>query len=138
MSTEIRGRDSITNAVDPVKVSGNNLHVAQYVWDVNTLSWIKQTGTSGGAGTDVNVTNFPSTQTITGSVTLPSYAKRYEQVSDTLAYLGNAVVGSAESSGVWQIQKLVFTAAGDVTITWANGSTAFNNAWTSRASLSYT
>jgi hypothetical protein len=58
--SSISGQDVITGAIDQVKLSGNNLNVAQYVWDTNSLSWVKQTGSAGGAGTDVTVTNFPA------------------------------------------------------------------------------
>lgn len=96
MSTAIRGTDELTGSNDPVNISQNKLHIAQYVWDVNTLSWVRQTGASGGAGTDVVVTNFPSTQQVSGTVSNPTYAKRYEQVSSTLAYLGDASEVGAE------------------------------------------
>jgi hypothetical protein len=69
----ITGQDAITGSNDPVKVTGNNLHVAQYVWDTNTLAWIKQTGASGSIGSEVTVTNFPATYTVVdggGSITV--------------------------------------------------------------------
>lgn len=137
MSTVIYGKDVITNSTDPVNISENKLHIAQYIWDTNTLNWIKQTGTSGGAGTDVSVTNFPSTQQISGNVGSVTYSKRYEQVDSTLAYLGDAAIGASENSSVWRIQKLDFTAEGNVTITFADGNDNFDNNWSNRASLSY-
>ena len=139
MSTVIYGKDSITGSNDPVNLSDNKLHIAQYVWDTNTLSWIRQTGSSGGVGSEVVVTNFPATQPVSGTVvaTPPTYAKRYEQVSASVAFLGEAVAGSDESSAVWRIQKLAFTIEGNVTTTFADGDGNFNNVWASRASLSY-
>lgn len=128
----ITGKDPITGSVDSVNLSSNNLNVAQYIWDTNTLSWIKQTGTSGGAGTDVTVTNLPSTYPIT----FPAYSKRYDQVDATTAYLGNAVVGASESSSVWQIQRLTFSGE-NVTVQYADGNASFDNNWSNRASLSY-
>jgi len=136
MSTVIYGKDEITLSNDPVNLTQNKLHIAQYVWDTNTLSWIRQTG-SAGTGTDVTVTNFPSTQQVSGNVGTTPVAKRYDQVDDTLAYLGDADVGSSESSSVWRIQRLEFTAGGSVTITFADGNDNFDNNWTNRASLSY-
>jgi hypothetical protein len=114
----------------------------QYVWDTATLSWIKQVqSTSTGTSADVNITNtsVPVTQSGVWSVaTTPTlYSKQYDQVSDTLAYLGDAAVGSSSASSVWRIQKLVFTAAGSVTITFADGNVNFDNVWNNRASLSY-
>jgi hypothetical protein len=72
-------------------------------------------------------------------VAVTYYATRYDQdaATPTLAYLGKALVGSATSAAIWQIQKLVFGADGDVTITWADGNSAFDNIWDDRASLTY-
>lgn len=69
----------------------------------------------------------------------PQYATRYDQDADppTLAYLGHAWPGTATSAAAWRIQKMVFGADGDVTTTWADGNTAFDNVWDNRASLSY-
>jgi hypothetical protein len=128
----ITGQDTITGAYDPVKVTGNNLHVAQYVWDVNSLSWVRQTGASGGAGTDVTVTNLPSQY----PVVLPSYSKRYDQPSTSIAYLGNAVPGASESASVWQIQRFTYS-GNNVTVEFADGNQNFDNSWTNRTSLSY-
>jgi hypothetical protein len=132
VSAQILGKDSLTGSIDAVEISTNKLHIAQYVWDVNTLSWVKQTGAAGGVGTDVTVTNLPSTYPIT----FPAYSKRYDQVDETTAYLGNAVPGANESSGVWQIQRLTFT-GDDVSVQWADGNANFDNNWSNRASLSY-
>jgi len=68
-----------------------------------------------------------------------NYATRYDQdaTTPTLAYLGRAVVGSATSAAVWQIQYLAFGVDGDVEVTWADGSDAFNQIWDDRASLTY-
>jgi hypothetical protein len=105
---------------------------ANYVWDTGTLAWVKSTG-SGGGGGSVTVSNFPAVQ----PVSLPTTAKRYDQVDATTAYLGDAAVGSGTASAVWRIQKLAFTTGGSVTITWANGASTFANVWDNRASLSY-
>ena len=72
------------------------------------------------------------------TVGFATFAKRYDQADSTTAYLGDAAVASAEGSAVWRIQKLVFGVDGDVTITWADGDTSFDNIWTNRASLTYT
>jgi hypothetical protein len=142
MSTALFGKDAITGAQDPVVITNNALHTNQYVWDTATLSWIKQVqNSSTGTSADVNITNtsIPVSQNGAWTVTtLPTlYSKRYDQVSDVLAYLGDASVGSATSGSVWRIQKLVFTTGGSVTITFADGNTNFDNVWDNRASLSY-
>jgi hypothetical protein len=120
--------------VDPDGGWSENVNkVATYVWDTGSLAWVKSTGGGGGTGGSVAVTNFPAVQ----PVTLPAYATAYDQVSSVLAYLGKAAIGSGQSSSVWQVQQLVFTPSGGVTITWADGDALFNNTWANRASLTY-
>lgn len=65
------------------------------------------------------------------------YASRYDQVSDVLAYKGEAIIGALESEPLWRVQKLVFGADGDVTITWVNGNADFRYVWEDRATLTY-
>lgn len=65
----------------------------------------------------------------------PSYALQIDDVSATLSYIGKAAPGSATSAAVWQIKK-VDTTSGTI-ITWASGSSNFNQIWDNRASLSY-
>ena len=74
------------------------------------------------------------------AVEVTNYATRYDQdaATPTFAYLGKAAVSSATSAAVWQVQKLVFGADGDVTITWADGNASFDNIWDNRAALTYT
>lgn len=51
-------------------------------------------------------------------------------------YIGEAKIGSSESSAVWQITKIL--KSGNVTsILSANSNLRFNNAWTDRATLTY-
>lgn len=142
MSTALFGKDAITGSQDPVVITNNALHTNQYVWDTATLTWIKQVQSSStGTSSDVNITNTSIPVTQNGSWTVntvaPSYAKRYDQVDDTLAYLGDAAVGSVTSTASWRIQKLEFGVTGSVTITFADGNTNFDNIWNNRASLSY-
>jgi len=110
MSTALFGKDSVTGSQDPVIITNNALHMNQYVWDTATLSWVKQVqSTSSGSSTDVNITNVsvPVTQAGTWSVSTTStlYSKRYDQVSDVLAYLGDASVGSSTSSSIWSNRR---------------------------------
>ena len=64
------------------------------------------------------------------------YTTRYEEVDATTTYLGEAAPGSSESAAVWRIKKLV-TAGSLSSVLYANGTNNFNNAWTDRATLSY-
>lgn len=75
-------------------------------------------------------------QDMTVNVDSSLYAKRVDEASSTVTYVGAAAPGSAASSPVWQIQRLTFTGP-DITIEWANGNKDFNNIWNNRLSLSY-
>lgn len=66
------------------------------------------------------------------------YAKQTDFVGDTDIYKGEAVVGSALSSSVWRIRKLVISVDGDVSEKWASGNANFDKIWDNRLSLSYT
>ena len=74
---------------------------------------------------------------VRGAEETVTYTTRYDQVSEVLAYKGEALVGSLDSAPVWRIQKLVFNAEGDVTITWVNGNADFRYVWNDRNSLTY-
>jgi len=64
-------------------------------------------------------------------------ALRYDPVSSTVSYLGVAVTGSAEGDAVWSIRRITFTAAGSVTVEYADGNNRFDNIWSNRAGLTY-
>jgi hypothetical protein len=139
MSGQLIAKNPLNNTYENVAGTSGALHVAQYVWDTNTLAWVKQTGSSGAVGSDVVVTNFPAVQEVSGTVATSAavYTKRFDQADSTTAYLGEAAVGSSEASGVWRIKKLTFGVDGDVSILFADGDTSFDNVWSNRASLSY-
>lgn len=46
----ITGKDANTGANNPVDTESNSLRVVNYVWDTNTLAWIKQTAAAGSGG----------------------------------------------------------------------------------------
>lgn len=63
------------------------------------------------------------------------YTVLLDQVSATLAYIGEAPPNSATSASVWRIRKLDTTTGVD--LRYADGDTFFNNVWNDRASLPY-
>ena len=54
----------------------------------------------------------------------------------TSMYIGTAVPGTATSTALWKIKKVVFSGA-STTILYANGAATAVNIWDNRASLSY-
>lgn len=108
------------------------LKVAMLSWDSGSLSWIKYTGSAGGGGGSVSVTNFPSVYEVRSY----AMASIIDEASSTVTYVGKAAAGSSTASAVWQIQKI--SISGSVTtISWADGDGNFDNVWNNRASLSY-
>jgi len=65
------------------------------------------------------------------------YAKRIDFVTDNELYKAEADVGSAESSPVWRIRKVIIAGDNDVSETWANGTSTYDKIWTNRFSYSY-
>ena len=65
------------------------------------------------------------------------YALRVDQVNATLMYKAEAAIGSSDSAAVWRISRIVFGNDGDVTTTWAGGTSDFDKVWDDRLILSY-
>ena len=63
-------------------------------------------------------------------------SSRIDDVNSSLTYIGEAAVGSNESSPVWRILRITISGA-ETKIQYANGNTSWNNTWVDRASLSY-
>jgi len=58
--------------------------------------------------------------------------------SNKLEYFGKAAVGSATSSGVWQIKNFTYDSNSNLTgWLFADGNGSYDNVWDNRASLSY-
>ncbi len=55
----------------------------------------------------------------------------------TATYIGQAKVGALASQPVWQIRKVTSLPGPDVTIQYANGSTAWDSIWDNRESYTY-
>lgn len=82
-----------------------------------------------GAGPQVISSSFPIRET-------PVYAVRYDEISSSTAYRGEATAGATDSSALWRIQKIVIV-NDDVTITWAGGDVNFDKVWDNRLSYTY-
>lgn len=112
----------------------------------------KPTGGSGGGGNGtpyvdatgkpLNVEletdgSIPVTVVAGGGSSTPNYTTRIEtdSVNSNLTYIGNAVIGTAESTSAWQIKRLDST-TGLIKL-WRDGDDSFNNQWSTRESGSY-
>lgn len=125
--------------------------VGNYVWDKNLLEWIRMEQplleiTGGNFTIEMDevenlltaIKDTDGIKKITDPVqTIDTlYALRTDDNGAGTIYIGQAAVGSGESSSVWRIKKVV-ESSGDYTITWADGNTNFDNRWDQRASYSY-
>ncbi len=61
----------------------------------------------------------------------------FDGENSTYNYVGEAPVGSSESSAVWRIYRLTNSGTASIKKEWADGNSNFDNVWTNRASLSY-
>jgi len=65
------------------------------------------------------------------------YAKRIDFVGENLIYKAEAEVGSLEAAPVWRIRKIDILGDSDIVERWAEGTAAFDKAWTDRATYTY-
>lgn len=66
-----------------------------------------------------------------------AYARQIDFVGEDTIYKGEAEAGASFSNAVWRIRKIVLT-GDDVSETWADGNSNFDNVWNDRLSLIYT
>lgn len=64
------------------------------------------------------------------------YAKLIDFIDDDHLCIGEAPPGTLENDPAWRIKYIVFT-GDDVSVRWADGSSDFDKAWTSRTQYSY-
>lgn len=137
----LHGIDILSDQTSAIYATDRHLTVANYVWDTNTLSWIRESqGAGGGPSSNVSVID---TVGLTNSelraapieTTASNYAKRVDDLTSTM-YIGLAPTSSGEGASVWQIKRITFS--GTLILEhWADGDALFNNVWTNRASLTY-
>jgi hypothetical protein len=84
------------------------------------------------SGLDIGATPKKDYAVQTASVEL---ATKLDTVSN-ITYVGKAPVGTSSSEAVWQIKKIEETGE-DLSITFADGDSSFNNVWDNRLSLTY-
>lgn len=67
------------------------------------------------------------------------YIHRHSVASKFVVYRAHAAPGSLDNSPVWSLQKITITYGASVTsqITYANGTKAFTNKWSDRATYTY-
>ena len=71
-----------------------------------------------------------------GILTDGNFTTRVDEASATVTYLGKAQIGTASDTEEWQIKRITVSGTNTI-IEWATGSDDFENAWDSRAGLSY-
>lgn len=63
-------------------------------------------------------------------------AKRFDEASATVTYIGEATVGTLDSEAGWRIKR--FTVSGTETLLeWASGTPDYDKIWDNRASYTY-
>lgn len=65
------------------------------------------------------------------------YSKRIDFINEDTLYKAEAPVGSSETTSVWRIRKVVISADGDVSETWASGTASFDKQWSLRTTYTY-
>jgi len=65
------------------------------------------------------------------------YSKRIDFVTEDIIYKAEAAAGTSILSPGWRIRKVVISADGDVSETWASGNTNFDKVWADRLTYTY-
>jgi hypothetical protein len=97
-------------------------------------------GASGAATSDNQVTIIAQLDDVLTALNSDTEDKRLtvrlDEVSDTLFYVGKALIGKVNSDANWLIIR--YTKVGNVLMSeYANGSENFDQVWNNRASLTY-
>jgi hypothetical protein len=97
-------------------------------------------GASGGATSDNQVEMIAQLDEIVTALNTDTEDKRLtvrlDQVSDTLFYVGKALIGKVDADANWLIIR--YTQTGSILKSeYANGVETFNQVWNNRATLTY-
>lgn len=137
----LHGIDDLSKRTSHVEVSDQKLKIANYVWDSDTLSWVRQSqGSTGGPSSDVNVIG---TVGLTNSqlraspieVKTTDKASRMEEVG-SIIYVGYSAPGTADGAYTWAIKRIQ-TVGAELRTEWANGVSTSTHSWSLRAGYSY-
>jgi len=121
--------------------------VKVHLWNPDTLDWEAFSGFPITVGelvvSGVAVSNFPSVQTVDGTVTAEGfvnsegipYLLKLEEASAVLTYVGEALPDSGDDAAAWRIKRLDSTSG--MVVAWADGSSAFDKIWDSRTNYDY-
>ena len=82
------------------------------------------------------MTYSPPAGEITATIVSEIYTIRYDDVGSGVAYVGEAVPGTALNAALWRIKKIAET-GDDIAITYADGNDNFDNIWNNRLSIVY-
>lgn len=116
-------------AID-VKIVDNKLIITDQFGQQVTITDI-----GGKMSMDVNVTNITITADSDSIETRKMPMKEYlDEVSSTVLYYGEAVIGTATSAAGWRIKR-VTQVGGSTLIDWASPN--FDQIWDNRTALSY-
>lgn len=138
MHATVIGVDDIDDYYKLHVDSNGRLLIRNQVVDPDTLEWVNQVqGQAVGGEEEVAVTNWPSTQAVSGPLTdtelraspidiaSPSYAQAVYEDGDVL-YICKGEVGSSLSDAVWQIQRFDSGSVPMQTL-WCDGNANFDN-----------
>lgn len=137
----LHGIDDLTQRTSHVEISDNKLKIANYVWDSDTLSWVRQSqGAGGGPSSDVNVIG---TVGLTNSqlraspleVVSSTKASRMDDLGSVL-YVGYAAPGTLDGGSTWAIKR-VQTVGAELRTEWANGVSTYTHSWSLRTGYTY-
>lgn len=133
--------DSLDGQPVSIGASNRKLEISNFIWDTDTLSWVRQSQySSGGPTSNVNVigtVGITDTQLRAAplAITEAELSQRVDDL-DTTMYVGKATTGTSDSSSLWKIKKITFSGS-EIITKWANGNSNYTNSWDARASYSY-
>jgi hypothetical protein len=99
-------------------------------------SLITETENQGGYLSEIRDSSTAILNELQSDISAKRLTVRLDQVSDTLFYVGKALIGSVDSDSLWQIVR--YTQTGSILKSeYANGGEGFNEVWNDRTTLTY-